>query len=68
MKGALALAMAEIWPALAGMFSVTTGAGTADFIGQDGLPWLWSDDKQDWLPVTQTKYAERYAAMQKKAS
>lgn len=38
------------------------------FIGHDGLPWLFDDDAQDWLPVTQTKWAGRYAAMQKRAS
>jgi hypothetical protein len=35
---------------------------------RDGVPWLWEPSKQDWRPITETKYAERYAAMQKRAS
>jgi hypothetical protein len=34
---------------------------------RDGVPWLFDDEAQDWLPVTQSKYAARYAAMQKRA-
>jgi hypothetical protein len=31
---------------------------------RDGVPWLWSEAAQDWRPVTETKYAARYAALQ----
>ncbi len=35
------------------------------FVGQDNVPWLWDDDKQDWRPVTETRFAARYAAQRR---
>ena len=37
------------------------------FVGHDNLPWLWEPSKQDWVPVTETRHAGAYAAMQKRA-
>jgi hypothetical protein len=36
------------------------------FVGHDGIPWLYDDDDEDWLPVTKSRrYAFAYAALQK---
>jgi hypothetical protein len=38
------------------------------FLGHNGIPCLWDDTQERWLPVTESSYASAYAALQKQIS
>jgi hypothetical protein len=38
------------------------------FIGHDGIPCLWDDTQERWLPATESCYASAYAALHRAAS